>query len=244
MHLTKISIFPETFPTQEYYPFNLGILQGTRDIEFTTPVTFFIGENGSGKSTLLKAIARRCGVPIWKGSERTRLHINKYEERLCDHIQIEWAAGRVPGSFFASEVFHDFAQVIDEWARDDPGILKYFGGESFMSKSHGQCHMAFFESRFQIKGVYFLDEPENALSPKKQLELLQVLQTTAQSGHAQFIIATHSPLLLALPGAVINSFDSIPVRRISYEETAYYKIYKDFLNHREQYFQALSKGNS
>lgn len=237
MHLTKVTILSETFPTREQYPFHLEVFHATRNIEFTTPITFFIGENGSGKSTLLKAIAQKCEAPIWKNMERTRFRFNRYAEKLNEHIEIEWTAGRVPGSFFAAEIFNDFAQLLDEWARDDPALLDYFGGESLMTKSHGQCHMSFFRNRFKMKGLYFLDEPENALSPKKQLELLKILYHTGRAGHAQFIIATHSPILLALPGAIIYSFDHSPICGVSYEETDYYQIYKDFITHREHYLQ-------
>lgn len=239
LHLTKLAISPGQFPARDCYPFNLKIFNETRSIEFTTPVTFFIGENGSGKSTLLKAIAYKCGIHIWKDAERPRLHSNKYSEELQRYIKVEWAGDKVPGSFFASEVFHDFAEILDEWARSDPGILKYFGGESLMTKSHGQYHMSYFKSRYRIKGLYLLDEPENALSPNRQLELLKVISDMSRAGHAQFLIATHSPLLLALPGAAIDSFDYIPVKRVEYEETDYYRVYKDFLNNRKAYLENL-----
>jgi len=93
------------------------------------------------------------------------------------------------------------------------------------------------KSRYQLRGLYLLDEPETALSPKKQLELLKILSETSQAGHAQFIIVSHSPILLALPGASIYSFDFIPVQEIKYEETDYYRIYRDFLNNRGKYIR-------
>jgi predicted ATPase len=117
----------------------------------------------------------------------------------------------------------------------DPGLLNYLGGESFMSKSHGQSLMAFFRSRFKIKGIYFLDEPETALSPKSQLELLKLLAETSRSGHAQFVIATHSPILLACPGARILNFDVSPVKPIDYERTGHYRIYRDFMADPKKY---------
>lgn len=239
MHLTKLTILPGQFPAKDCYPFNLHIFNETKSVEFTTPVTFFIGENGAGKSTLLKAIALKCGIHIWKDADRPRLHVNKYAEELHRYIKVEWAGKKVPGSFFASEIFQNFAEILDEWARADPGILKYFGGESLMTKSHGQYHMSFFKSRYKIKGLYLLDEPENALSPKRQLELLKLLKDMSQAGHAQFIIVTHSPILLAFPGATIYSFDYIPLKRVSYEETDYYQVYKDFLNNREAYLKNI-----
>jgi predicted ATPase len=117
----------------------------------------------------------------------------------------------------------------------DPGLLKYFGGKSLMTQSHGQSLMAYFNSRLKIKGLYILDEPETALSPKSQLELLALLGEAGRSGQAQFIIATHSPILLACPGARILSFDAAPVRQIKYEDTEHYRIYNDFMANPQKY---------
>ncbi|MEW6182612.1 MAG: AAA family ATPase [Bacillota bacterium] len=239
MHLTKLTIYPESFPTKECYPFSLPVLNLTKSIEFKTPVTFFVGENGTGKSTLLKAVTQKCSIHIWKDVERRRFHANKYAEELYRYIDVQWAEGPVPGSFFASEIFRDFALILDEWAAADPGMLKYFGGESLVTKSHGQCNMSYFKSRYQIKGLYLLDEPETALSPRKQLELLEILVETSRTGKAQFIIASHSPILLALPGAAIFSFNHVPVKQVDYEETDYFKLYKDFLNNRERYLKPV-----
>lgn len=119
--------------------------------------------------------------------------------------------------------------------RADAGCLDYFGRSSLIVKSHGQSHMAFFKNRFARKGLYLLDEPENALSPKRQLELLGLLRQFSLRGDVQFIIATHSPILLALPEAEICSFDDGPIHRVAYEETDYYRIYRDFLNNRGKY---------
>ena len=245
MHLNKIRLIPEKYPTDEYYPFNLRIFHETRSIAFNKPVTFFVGENGTGKSTLLRAIAHRCSIHIWKGIERTRFEKNRYEEKLYQCIEVEWTDGIVPGSFFASEIFRHFAQNLDEWAAADPGTLRYFGNKSLMTQSHGQCHMSFFKSRYSIKGLYLLDEPENALSPKTQLELIKLIKEMSEAGHAQFVIATHSPILLALPGADIYSFDHIPVKRIEYEDTDHYRIFRGFFDDRERYlsqdFNTLKK---
>ena len=235
MHLQRIHLFPETYPTRELYPFSLEIFQRTEALEFSRPVTFFVGDNGTGKSTLLRAIAKKCHIYIWKEEERTRYHYNPYEEDLYKYLRVDWKKGRVPGSYFASEIFRHFAELLDEWAAADPDFLQYFGNESLMEKSHGQSHMAFFSSRFQREGLYLLDEPETALSPRMQVELLKVLRKVTPNGSAQFLIATHSPILLAYPDAEIYSFDQAPIQKVEYEETDYYRIYRDFLNHRERY---------
>lgn len=230
MHLKKVTLHPEKYPTQGHYPFNLDLFQKTQTIILNAPVTFFVGENGSGKSTLLEAITRKCGIYIWQGMQRPRFNASPYEKDLYKTIEIEWTnSQKVPGSFFGSQIFNNFAQILDEWLTMDPGLLKYFGGKSLMTQSHGQSLMAFFKSRLKIKGLYLLDEPETALSPKSQLALLSLLKEAGLKGHAQFIIATHSPILLACPNAQIITFDAIPVKQINYEDTDHYRIYREFM---------------
>ncbi len=239
MHLQKIHFASEKFPEVDYYPFNLEIFRRTSGLTFQKPVTYFIGENGTGKSTLLQAIALKCGIYIWQGYSRMRYEVSPYEKMLNRVIKVAWTNSKVPGSFFDSQLFRNFSQLLDEWAVDDPGLLDYFGGKSLISQSHGQSLMAFFQSRFKLKGLYFLDEPETALSPKSQLALLKLLKDMGETGKAQFIIATHSPILLACPGAEIFSFDAIPVETITYEDTQYYQIYKSFMENPSRYLNQL-----
>jgi predicted ATPase len=229
VHLKNVSLHPEGYPTREHYPFKLPVFQQTRQVTFDAPVTLFVGENGTGKSTLLEAVAHACGIYIWRTPEGRRCEVNPYEDSLRDHVRVEWAREPVPGAFFGSDIARDFAYLVEEWASDDPGQLKYFGGKSLVTQSHGQSLMSLFRTRYHIKGLYLMDEPETALSPRSQLELLEILEKTTAAGTAQFIIATHSPLLLACPGAVIYSFDRCPVAPIAYEETEHYRIYRSFL---------------
>jgi predicted ATPase len=235
IHLKSVSLHSEKYPTREHYPFCLPIFQQTKRVRFETPVTIFAGQNGSGKSTLLEALAHKCGIHIWRVPEGRRFQVNRYEGQLPYYLSIEWADKRIPGSFFGSDVFKDFAYFLDEWAANDPGQLKYFGGQSLVTQSHGQSLMSYFRSRYKIEGLYLLDEPETALSPCSQLELLQILKENSQAGHAQFIMVTHSPILLACPSARIYSFDSLPVRPIDYQETEHYRIYKSFLDDPSKY---------
>jgi len=232
MHLRSVALFPEQYPTREHFPFNLEIFHRTTRVDFVTPITFFVGENGAGKSTLLQAIANRCGIHIWREVERKRFKRNPYEKKLPHYTAVEWCDGAVPGSFFGSDIFRTFAESLDEWAANDPGLIEYFGGKSLVTQSHGQSLMSFFRSRYCIRGLYLLDEPETALSPKTQLELLALLGEMAGGGHAQFIIATHSPILLSCPGATILSFDHAPVKPIPYEESEHYRVYRDFFERR------------
>lgn len=237
MHLKRVFIHLDHFPTKDHYPFDLDVLQQTSRIDFDTPITFFVGENGSGKSTLLRSITQRCDIHIWEDTGRRRFKPNPYEDQLYRCLTVEWTAGAVPGSFFGSEIFHDFTRFLDEWAISDPGQLKYFGGESLVTMSHGESLMAFFEARYRIKGLHMLDEPETALSPRRQLELLEVLTKMGAAGHAQFLIATHSPILLACPGATIYSFDHVPLQKIQYEQTDHYKVYYNFMKDRSKFLK-------
>ena len=165
----------------------------------------------------------------------SRYQVNRYEASLHRYIKINWTKGKVPGSFFGAQIFKDFASILDEWASSDPGLLELFGGKSLITQSHGQSLMSFFRSRYKLEGLYLLDEPETALSPSTQLELLQLLSENAKGGHAQFIVVTHSPILLACEEATIYSFDKMPVTSVEYEDTEHFRVYRDFLNHREKY---------
>jgi predicted ATPase len=239
MHLNYITLRPAEFPTDELYPFNLAVLRRTRKITFPTPVTFFIGENGTGKSTLIRAICQRCNIFIWEDSERLRYEPNPYLDKLYRYLDAGWEDGPVPGSFFGSQIFQDFARFLDVMAHATPKMLDYYGGHSLMTRSHGESYLQYFAAMYQVKGLHFLDEPETALSPKSQLRLLRLLNNMTRDGHAQFIIATHSPILLALPGATIYSLDRAPIKRIEYEKSEYFTVYKDFLEHREKYLKDI-----
>jgi predicted ATPase len=228
MYITEVKIDRERFPTRQHYPFNVPAIQQTPGLALEKPVVFFVGENGSGKSTLLDAITRKCGIHIWDKPRRHLAHENPFETKLASYVKVKWANGRVSGSLFRAETFHDLADFLDDVALCDPGRLKYHGGQILNTLSHGEGMLSYFRGRFQVKGLYFLDEPESALSPASQLQFLKLLQQLGAEGRAQFIIATHSPILLACPGAQILCFDGDCIREVRYQDTAHYQIYRQF----------------
>lgn len=237
MHLVRIRIHSDRFPTHRFYPFNVPILNRTTELMFRRPVVFFAGENGSGKSTLLEAIARKCDISIWDKPRRHIAHNNPYETRLADYITVTWSDGSVPGSVFRAETFRDLADFLDDVALCDPGRLEYHGGRILNTLSHGEAILSYFGSRYQVKGLYLLDEPESALSPSSQIEFLNVLQRLEVEGHAQFIMATHSPILLAYPEAQIFSFDPPRIEEVTYEDTVHYRLYKQFFTDRTVFLE-------
>ena len=228
MYLTRIRVNSERYPTDRCFPFNVPILGNATELTFKSPVVFFVGENGSGKSTLLEAITRKCDIHIWDKPRRHLAHDNPFEAKLANYVSVTWANGRVSGSLFRAETFHDLADFLDDVALCDPGRLKYHGGRILNTLSHGEGMLSYFRGRFRVKGLYFLDEPESALSPASQIKFLSLLQQLGAEGNAQFIIATHSPILLACPGAQIFSFDGSHIQQVCYQDTAHYRIYRQF----------------
>ena len=242
MYITEVKIDRERFPTRQHYPFNVPAIRETSELALEKPVVFFVGENGSGKSTLLDAITRKCGIHVWDKPRRDLAHNNPFETKLANYVDVTWANGRVSGSLFRAETFHDLADFLDDVALCDPGRLKYHGGQILNTLSHGEGMLSYFRGRFQVKGLYFLDEPESALSPASQLRFLKLLQQLGAEGRAQFIIATHSPILLSCPGAQIFCFDGDRIREVRYHDTAHYRIYRQFFTEQVSLLDAGGQG--
>ena len=237
MHLLSVRINSEDFPTSRVYPFNVPTIRDTAELTLRSPIVFFVGENGSGKTTLMDAITRKCGIHIWDKPRRHLAHDNPYETRLVDYISVTWSNGSVPGSLFRAETFREFADFLDDVALCDPGRLKYHGGHILNTLSHGEAILSYFGGRYHIQGLYFLDEPEAAFSPASQLRFLKLLQRLEAGGHAQFIMATHSPILLAYPRAQIFSFESGRIEEVNYEDTTHYRLYKQFFTDRSVFLE-------
>ncbi|WAH35202.1 AAA family ATPase [Alicyclobacillus dauci] len=223
------------------YPFNLPVFQGLPNIRFERPVTFFVGENGSGKSTLLEAIAKCAGFNAEGGSRYNVFSTANTESSLDDHIRLSWLPKVTRGFFLRAESFFNFASYIDTLERECPTGYTAYGGKSLHQQSHGESFLSLFTHRFRGRGkaLYLLDEPEAALSPARQLALLRVIWEHEQSGQAQFIIATHSPILLGYPNGQIFNFDTSPLSHIRYEETEHYFITKQFLLNRQGMLREL-----
>ena len=202
-------------------------------VEFTHPVTFFVGENGSGKSTLLEAIAVAYGFNPEGGTKHYRFSTYDSHSGLYQALRLSKGYRRVRGGYFLrAESFYNVATQEELYAdRDHPS-------ERYHQKSHGESFLALAQSRLRPDGVYLLDEPEAALSPQRQLTLLMEIWQCAQQG-SQFLIVTHSPILLALPDAEILTFDRGPVHRCTYEETDSYQITEMFINSRQEILRRL-----
>jgi predicted ATPase len=215
------------------YPFNVKALSRGIDLEFHSNVTFFVGENGSGKSTLLEAIAECCGFNP-EGGNRDH-HFASFGERsdLAKALRLSWLPKVTEGFFLRAESFYNFSTYIEQVSN-----LRAYGGKSLHQQSHGESFLSLFVNRFE-QGIYILDEPEAALSPQRQLSFLKIIHDLERPGHAQFLISTHSPIILSYPGALLFSLDGETIRDIDYRETEHYRVTRDFLNSPERYFKHL-----
>jgi len=219
------------------FPFDLPIFKNGLDLKLKTNVTFFVGENGTGKSTLMESIADKCDFNLSGGNRNHNYDFHKTETSLSEYLTLSWRIKVNQGFFMRAESFFNFATYIDEVAERDARVLDAYGGKSLHKQSHGEAFLALFHNHFD-KGIYILDEPESALSPQRQLSLLSVIHNLEKTGKAQFIIATHSPILLSYPGATIFSLDN-NLEPIHYKDTEHYQITKNFLDNPESYFRHL-----
>jgi predicted ATPase len=230
--LRGVVSLPDKFdPTR--YPFSVRAFSRGIDLTFRSKVTFFVGENGSGKSTLLEALAECCGFNPEGGSRDHHRATVADRSPLAQALRLSWLPKITEGFFMRAESFYNFATYIAEVSD-----LTRYGGKSLHEQSHGESFMSLFANRFE-QGMYILDEPEAALSPQRQLSFLKIIHDLATPGHAQFIIATHSPIILSYPDAVLFTLDGDSIEEISYRETKQFLITRDFLNSPESFFKHL-----
>ena len=220
--------------SRDSYLRKISAISSLNLIEFTHSVTFFVGENGSGKSTLLEAIAIASGFNPEGGTRNYHFSTYDSHSELCEAIRLSRGIRRTGwGYFLRAESFYNVATQEEEYSRGPGGRPQHFH-----EKSHGESFLALVQSSFRPDGLYLLDEPEAALSPQRQLTLLLEINRCVKE-RSQFIIVTHSPVLLGLPGAEILSFDDGPIHPCTYEETASYQVTSMFINNREQILHRL-----
>jgi predicted ATPase len=232
-YLRSIRSDPERM-SGTHFPFSIPAFRHGISLEIRTPVTFFVGENGSGKSTLLEALAEICGFNPEGGSRDHHREAREDRLELAKALRLSWLPKMTEGFFMRAESFYNFASYLDNVSSD----FKAYGGKSLHHQSHGESFLALFQNRFE-HGLYILDEPEAALSPQRQLAFLRIIHELEAPRHAQFLIASHSPILLAYPGATLYQFEEGGIREVAYRETDHYLVTKDFLNGPERILRHL-----
>ena len=233
-YLIDITLLREKVPSWEEYPFNLPVVRSLETFKFHPDVTFIVGENGSGKSTLLEAIAQLVGYNAEGGNKNTRFSTRETHSNLCDFLK-PGRSFKTPtdGYFLRAESFYNVASYMDE-----VDYLAGYGGKSLHAQSHGESFLALLNYKFRGHGLYILDEPEAALSPSRQLAALAIIDRLVKA-ESQFIIATHSPILMAYPRARICLLSDSGISDVDYEDTDHFNVARDFLNHREQMMRVL-----
>lgn len=265
--LRAIQIRPIPSEKAEQYPFNIPAIQGNTEITFRAPVTFLVGENGSGKSTLMEALATEIGAYTVGAEDLARDQTLNEVKELGRYLKLIWSMKTKQGFFLRAEDFFGYvkrlAQMEAELLAEIRQVDEDYKGRSEYAKglarmpyvselhalreqygrnlntySHGESFLELFQSRFQPGGLYLLDEPEAPLSPLRQLTLLSMIKQMV-ADNCQFIIATHSPILMAFPGAQILSFDFAPAQTVPYDELEHVTVTRSFLNDPEQYLRHL-----
>jgi predicted ATPase len=229
--LKRLALLPEK--TRDGYPFSLPIFKDRPfELSFDRPITFFVGDNGTGKSTLLEAIAKHCGFNLGGGSRDNAYATDAADMPLAEALRFSWLPKVTNGFFLRAESYFNFASYIDAIGTEWRGpITETWGDRPLQEQSHGQSLMTLFRRRLgsERRAIYLLDEPEAALSPKRQLEFLALLHDWAESGNVQAIVVTHSPILMGFPDATLLSFDGERIREVAYRDIDHYRLTLDFL---------------
>ncbi len=220
----------------DHYPFNIPAvrhLEKMGSLTLEKPVTFFVGENGTGKSTLIEDIAVAMGFNGEGGSRDFFFSTQDTHSELCDYLTIGKSVWPKDGFFLWAESFYNTASYLEQ-----NSTMARYGGVSFHEQSHGESFLALAMNRFEGSGLYILDEPESALSPQRLMSLLVVINELVKN-NSQFIIATHSPILMAYPDADILEFSERGIHKVGYRETEHYKITKQFIDMPERMVKYL-----
>jgi predicted ATPase len=219
------------------YPFSIPSIHALDELELDAKVTFLIGENGSGKSTLIEAIAVLAGFNAEGGTKNFNFGTRRSESCLHQFMRPVRGHRRPKDGFFLRA--ESFFNVATEIERLGGSIIHSYGGVSLHEQSHGESFLALAMNRFGGQGLYILDEPEAALSPQRQLSLLSIINELVEDRASQFVIATHSPILMAYPNALIYRLGAHGIDRVAYEDTEHYRITRDFLSSPERFFKTL-----
>ncbi len=220
-------------------------LSKEKEISFSANVTFFVGENGTGKSTLLEAIAVAYGFNAEGGSKNFTFSTNQTHSELFKHITIAKRGYAKDGFFLRAESLYNVATNIDDMDKEpsfDPFVIDSYGGVSLHNQSHGESFLSIVQNRFFGNGLYILDEPEAALSPMRLLTLIAEMNELVKK-NSQFIIATHSPILMAFPNAEILEFSENGIKSVNYQDTNHFQITRRFLNNPEKMLHYLLNDN-
>jgi predicted ATPase len=233
-YLQEISIRPDVAIDQDTYPHNIAAVKTLGRLKFHPDVTFFVGENGAGKSTVLEAIALALGFSPEGGTKNVQLETTKSVSTLHEALRLSHSFRKPKDSYFLrAESFFNVATYMD-----NVGYLEGYGNRSLHARSHGEAFMSLLTEKFRGKGLYLLDEPEAALSPNRQLAALRAIHDLVQD-ESQFIIATHSPILLSYPNAKIIRFDIDGISQVKFEDTDHFSVTRDFLNNYQNRLRKL-----
>lgn len=239
-YLREVLLKRESVPSFDVYPFNLPLLNGFESISFHSDVTFLVGENGTGKSTLIEAIAVASGLNAEGGNKNTMFATEETHAPLHQSIRTVRSHKKPRDYYFLrAESFYNVATYMDNLDPAQGPPLGY-GGQFLHHQSHGESFMAVLSNKLKGDGLYFMDEPEAALSPTRQMAALVEIHRLVGE-RSQFIVATHSPILLSYPGATIYQIDDSGINEIAYQDTDYYNITKSFLNRHEMMLRELLK---
>jgi predicted ATPase len=227
--LKRVSFLEERVEADEF-PFTIPAFQrGKLILDFERPITIIVGENGTGKSTLLEAIAVQAGFNIAGGNRNHAFGQDLNNAPAARAMRLSWLPKVTRGFFMRAESFFDFAHYLDDVTQGDPDYMQHYGGKSLHAQSHGESFLALFNNKFKGQGFYILDEPEAALSPRRQLQFVKVMRLLELEGQSQMIMATHSPILMAYPRAQLLMFDGRVIREASLSETPHYQLTRNFV---------------
>jgi len=247
--LRSISLKHDSIDDYNSYPFSIPAINQLIELEFSPTVTFIVGENGSGKSTIIEAIAVALGFNPEGGTKNFTFETHANHSDLPKHLRLVRSPQRpADGFFLRAESFYNLATTIERLDINEPGdaagppIIDSYGGQSLHGQSHGESFLSLMIHRFSGNGLYILDEPEAALSPTRQLTVLSRMNQLVHK-NSQFIVATHSPILMAYPNAIIYQIIDGRFERVRYEQTEHYDITKSFLDNPQRMIDILFDNN-